>query len=85
MSVDEAVRQRRLRAALGASADAVLARGEVGLDLLRAEVELLAEVAPEAVPMIWRELRNRVLALAADLPPTPESVDLLERRLAAER
>jgi hypothetical protein len=81
----DAARLRRLRAALGASADALLARPDQdAAALLADEVAFLARLAPAELPALWRELRTRALALAADLPPTPESVALLEQRLRAD-
>jgi hypothetical protein len=80
-----AARLRRLRAALGASADALLSRG--GIDapaLIAEEVAFVGLVAPGALAELWRELRTRALALAADLEPTDQSVALLEERLAAD-
>ena len=86
---DEAVRLRRLRAALGASAAALLAADDLdAARLLRAEAAFLIDLAgatdPAALTAIWRDLRNQALALAANLPPTADSVALLERRLAAD-
>jgi hypothetical protein len=82
---DPARRLRRLRAALGASADALLARKGVDVAALLAdEAAFISELAPDEALQVWRDLRNRALALAADLPPTPESIALLERRLAAD-
>jgi hypothetical protein len=79
-------RLRRLRAALGASADALLARPDLDAAALIAdEVAFLGEIAPSALATTWRDLRNRALALAADLPPTADSIALLERRLEADR
>jgi hypothetical protein len=81
----EADRLRRLRAALGASADALLARaGADAAGLVAEEVAFLARVAPAELPALWRDLRTRALALAADLPPTAESIALLEERLRAD-
>jgi len=78
-------RLRRLRAALGASADALLPRaGADAAALIADELAFLARVAPAELPALWRELRNRALALAADLPPTAESIALLEERLSAD-
>jgi hypothetical protein len=80
-----AARLRRLRAALGASADAMLSRpGPDAAALLADEVAFLARLAPDDLPALWRDLRTRALALAADLPPTADSIALLEERLAAD-
>ena len=77
-----ATRIRRLRAALGASADALLPRaGADAAALIADEVAFLARLAPDELPALWRELRTRALALAADLPSTAESIALLEERL----
>jgi hypothetical protein len=82
---EAAARLRRLRAALGASADALLARpGDDPAGLLAEEVAFLARLAPAELPALWRELRTRALAMAADLPPTDESIRLLEERLRAD-
>ncbi|HEY3109723.1 MAG TPA: hypothetical protein VGL23_13265 [Chloroflexota bacterium] len=78
-------RLRRLRAALGASADALLPRaGADAAALIADELAFLARVAPAELPALWRELRTRALALAGDLPPTAESIALLEERLSAD-
>jgi hypothetical protein len=80
-----AARLRRLRAALAASADALLSRaGDDGAALAAAELAFLARVAPAELPALWRELRTRALALAADLPPTAESIGLLEEQLRGD-
>jgi hypothetical protein len=82
---DAAARLRRLRAALGASADALLAGADRdAAALLAEEVAFLARLAPGELPALWRDLRTRALALAADLPPTDASIALLEERLAAD-
>jgi hypothetical protein len=78
-------RLRRLRAALGASADALLSRpGTDAAALIADEVAFLAHVAPDDLLALWRELRTRALALAADLPPTADSIALLEQRLSVD-
>jgi hypothetical protein len=80
---------RRLRAALGASAEARLARDENPAGWLEEEVAFLAALAdalerPELLREAWRELRLRATALAADLPPTEHSLALLRARLEAD-
>ena len=80
---------RRLRAALGASADALLTRGAPAGRLLEEEVAFLAALAdalgdPAHHAAIWRELRNRSLALAADLEPTEHTLALLRAQLEAD-
>jgi hypothetical protein len=52
--------------------------------LLEGEVAFLADVAPGELRAFWRDMRNRALALAADLPLTAESIALLERRLRTD-
>ena len=82
-----AVRLRRLRAALGVSADALLGPAGSETDpaaLLADEVEFLVRIGPGALPAIWRELRTRALALAAELPASDESVALLAEQLARD-
>jgi hypothetical protein len=83
---------RRLRAALGASAEALTTAP--GVDLARRlddELRFLwalvtarsddpAAATAELIDL-WRELRLRATALAADLPPTADSVELLRDRL----
>jgi len=81
----EAARLRRLRAALGASADALLGRPDLdAAALLAEEVAFLAAVAPSELAPIWRDLRTRALTLAADLPPTAASIAILQARLDAD-
>jgi hypothetical protein len=80
---------RRLRAALGASADALLTRGADPARLLEEEVTFLVAVCeavgrPELVAEVWRELRNRSLTLAADLEAGEGSVEILRARLARD-
>lgn len=73
--------RRRLRAALGASADALYS--STGLDahaLLHSEIDFLAAIAPDDLRPIWRDLRNQALALAAAEAP----IEILEARLAAD-
>jgi DNA-binding GntR family transcriptional regulator len=80
---------RRLRAALGASADALLSRGANPARLLEEEVAFLQAICeacdrPELLREVWRDLRNRSLTLAADLEPSAHSLALLRAKLEAE-
>jgi hypothetical protein len=77
---------RRLRAALGASADALLSRGADPKRLLEEEVGFLTEVCqaigrPELLSETWRELRNRALVIAAHMEPNEQSAGVLRARL----
>ena len=77
---------RRLRAALGASADALLSRGADPARLLEDEVAFLGAICqatgqPERLAELWRDLRNRSLTLAADLEEGEHSAALLRARL----
>jgi len=80
---------RRLRAALGASADALLTRGAPAGRLLEEEVAFLAALCnalgdPGRLASLWRDLRTRSLALAADLEPTEHALALLRAQLEAD-
>jgi len=80
---------RRLRAALGASADALLSRGVNPERLLQEEVTFLAALYetlghPGRLADVWRDLRNRSLAVAADLEPSDQVLALLRARLEAD-
>ena len=80
---------RRLRAALGASADGLLTRRANPERLMQEEVAFLTAIAdtlgdPERLAELWRELRNRSLALAADLEPSDHALALLRARLEAD-
>lgn len=86
---DLAPQLRRLRAALGASADALLARGANPARLLEEEVAFVQAICQatgraDLIAELWRDLRNRSLALAADLEPSAHSIALLRARLEAE-
>ena len=77
---------RRLRAALGASA---AAREGNPARWLEEEVAFLVALAealerPEMLGEIWRDLRLRATAIAADLPPNEHSLALLRGRLEAD-
>jgi hypothetical protein len=80
---------RRLRAALGASADTLLSGGANPARLLEEEVAFVQAICEatgrtELMAELWRDLRNRSLALAADLEPSAHSVALLRAKLEAE-
>jgi len=80
---------RRLRAALGASADALLTRGASPDRLLQEEVTFLAALYEalgqrDGLAQLWRDLRNRSLAVAAGLEPTEHALALLRARLEAD-
>jgi DNA-binding GntR family transcriptional regulator len=77
---------RRLRAALGASAAARQGNPARWLEEEVAFLGALAEALdrPELLGGVWRDLRMRTTALAADLPPTEHAVALLRARLEAD-
>ena len=86
---------RRLRAALGASAEELAAaRSADPAELLAEELAFLQQLAAaraagqpparDELIGLWRALRLRATALAADLPPTAEAVRLLRERLARD-
>jgi hypothetical protein len=90
------VELRRLRAALGVSAEELAAAPESDpvrrlaeeLRFLQALVAARSDdpgAAREELLGLWRELRLRATALAADLPPTADSVRLLRERLARDQ
>jgi hypothetical protein len=86
---------RRLRAALGASAEELTAAPGTDLAhrlddelrflwaLVTARSDDPAAATAELLDL-WRELRLRATALAADLPSTADSVRLLRERLARD-
>ena len=87
---------RRLRAALGASAEELASAPATDpADRLAEELRFLralvaartddAGAARDELLGLWRELRLRATALAADLPVTPGSARLLRERLARDR
>jgi hypothetical protein len=81
---------RRMRAALGASSDAILTRGSNAERLLEQELRFAGALAeslgePQRLSALWRELRNSSLAWAADLPASEHSLELLRARLALDQ
>lgn len=86
---------RRLRAALGASAEELVSApatdpvGRLAEELRFLEALVAARTddagaARDELLGLWRELRLRATALAADLPVTADSARLLQERLARD-
>ena len=85
---DTAAELRRLRAALAVSAELIADRDP--LALAQEELELISAICRargDDAPLreLWRDLRHRSTALAADLPAEPSSLALLREQLAKER
>src|SRR2546423_862836 len=77
---------RRLRAALGVSADAILSHPPGDhLAIAVEELRFIARLSPQSLLGVWRDLRNRAIAAAADLPPEEDALRLLRDRLESDR